>query len=101
MEFAHSDSIDSKNKAMPNPYPGMNPYLEDPFHWQGFHNGLIAVIGKSLNAMLPAGYRAVIEQTTTVLPYVQARKGALQVVRRPARTLDQSGAAVKERATPD
>ncbi len=88
---------------MSNRFPGMNPYLEDPFHWQGFHNLLIAEISKSLNAVLPAGYRAVIEQRLAILPEDQVRRADLALIRRPMpSSLGQSGgAAVKERGMPD
>ncbi|NET90752.1 MAG: DUF4058 family protein, partial [Kamptonema sp. SIO1D9] len=26
---------------MPSPFPGMNPYLESPLFWSGFHHWLI------------------------------------------------------------
>ena len=26
---------------MPSPYPGMDPYLEDPAFWSDFHDGFI------------------------------------------------------------
>ncbi len=26
---------------MPNPFPGMNPYLEECYDWRGIHNILI------------------------------------------------------------
>ena len=29
---------------MPSPFPGMNPYLEQPSVWAGFHNRLIVAL---------------------------------------------------------
>ncbi|MGL6095598.1 MAG: DUF4058 family protein, partial [Fimbriiglobus sp.] len=26
---------------MPSPFPGMDPYLEDPAYWSGFHSRLV------------------------------------------------------------
>ncbi len=43
---------------MANPFPGMNPYLEDPAFWPGIHDGLIFTINEALNAALPDGFVA-------------------------------------------
>jgi hypothetical protein len=41
---------------MPNPFPGMNPYLEDPAHWPDFHRRIINAIGNALMLSLPYGF---------------------------------------------
>lgn len=46
---------------MPNPFPGMNPYLEERADWQGLHNMMIAQMTQALNAVLPTDYVAAIE----------------------------------------
>lgn len=46
---------------MPNPFPGMNPYLEKTSIWQGFHNSLAAHIADELNSLLPPNYVATTE----------------------------------------
>jgi hypothetical protein len=43
---------------MPSPFPGMDPYLEDPLLWPSVHHLLITHIGARLNRILPAGYVA-------------------------------------------
>ncbi len=43
---------------MPSPFPGMDPYLEEPTLWLGVHAGLIAALESALNAVLPEGYAA-------------------------------------------
>ncbi len=35
---------------MPSPFPGMDPYLEDPLQWESFHNRLIGVLDEMLSA---------------------------------------------------
>ncbi len=69
---------------MPGPFPGMDPYLEDPFRWQGVHNTLITYIAAELNATLPPDYvadtgvRCVAEwQSGSILPdvFVQEEQG--------------------------
>ena len=46
---------------MPNPFPGMNPYLEERSEWPGYHNLMIAQIIQALNAVLPPEYVASTE----------------------------------------
>jgi hypothetical protein len=43
---------------MPSPFPGMDPYLEDPMRWPSVHQLLISHIGMSLNRLIPPGYVA-------------------------------------------
>ena len=45
-----------------NPFPGMNPYLEAPDLWPGFHNSLIFCIGEALNSVLPEEFAARTER---------------------------------------
>lgn len=43
---------------MANPFPGMNPYLEDPEHWGDVHHSLMTYIRDALQPALPATYAA-------------------------------------------
>jgi hypothetical protein len=43
---------------MRSPFPGMDPYLEDPGGWGGAHDALIALLREQLNRRLGAGYIA-------------------------------------------
>ena len=47
---------------MPSPFPGMDPYLEDPTGWGGVHLALIVAIQAELNRVLPAGFVAKIDE---------------------------------------
>ncbi len=47
---------------MPSPFPGMDPYLEDPGFWQGFHTTLLTAIRAAITPMLPPGFYAEVEQ---------------------------------------
>jgi hypothetical protein len=38
---------------MPGPFPGMDPYLEDPLRFPSVHQALITSIVWHLNARLP------------------------------------------------
>lgn len=46
-------------------FPGMDPYLEDPAIWRGFHHGLAEEIRARLNLTLDAKYYADVEIHTT------------------------------------
>jgi hypothetical protein len=41
---------------MPSPFPGMDPYLEEPSLWPDLHLGMIAAMRAALNAQVPEGY---------------------------------------------
>ena len=50
-----------------NPFPGMNPYLEDSLIWPGFHNRLIANMADNLGTRVPDNYRVDIQERTEVV----------------------------------
>lgn len=41
---------------MPSPFPGMDPWLEDPDTFPGFRFGLVVLLSEALNAVLPEDY---------------------------------------------
>ena len=49
---------------MSSPFPGMDPYLEDPENWGGFHQLLASEIVSRLNADLDAKYYADLDVRT-------------------------------------
>ena len=46
---------------MPSPFPGMNPYLENPAHWASIHHRLIVAIANDLAPKLNPNYFVAIE----------------------------------------
>lgn len=46
---------------MAMPFPGMDPFLEVPSIWRGFHGSLAEEIKRSLNSRLAEKYYADIE----------------------------------------
>src|SRR5271165_2951977 len=56
--------------AMPSPFPGMDPFLEDPTVWPSFHHEIISDWCAAINQALPIHYvalpgeRVVIEDPT-------------------------------------
>ena len=49
---------------MRTPFPGMDPYLEQPESWQGFHNSLIAAVALDLAPRLRPRYYVATEERT-------------------------------------
>ncbi|MGH7202448.1 MAG: DUF4058 family protein, partial [Planctomycetaceae bacterium] len=47
---------------MPSPFPGMDPYLEDPSLWPDVHHNLISEIQAVLNRAITPKYHARIEE---------------------------------------
>jgi hypothetical protein len=47
---------------MKSPFPGMDPYLEDPAFWEDFHRRFIAHCADALSEQLPAAYEARIDE---------------------------------------
>ena len=66
---------------MPGPFPGMDPYLEDPVLWPGIHQRLITYIADSLSESLPDRYVANLNERIDVDEPDQARYPDAAVVR--------------------
>ncbi|MFN8967612.1 MAG: DUF4058 family protein, partial [Pseudanabaena sp.] len=49
---------------MPSPFPGMNPYLENPELWSAVHSRLIVAIADVLADTISQDYRIEIEKRT-------------------------------------
>lgn len=49
---------------MPSPFPGMNPYLENPEFWPEVHHRLIVAIADDIEQNLSQQYRVAIEKRT-------------------------------------
>ena len=47
---------------MPSPFPGMDPYLEEPAFWGGLHSRLIAALDGALSRLLPEGYFSDVDE---------------------------------------
>lgn len=87
---------------MPSPFPGMDPYLEDPAIWPDFRDALATEIRNELNGALPAPYyaRREVRQEVGVVEDGARRVIVpdIAVVRRPAsrRAAAPGGVAVLE-----
>ncbi len=49
---------------MKNPFPGMNPWLEE--HWQDVHAKFLVYACDQLNAKLPAGMQARVDERLAI-----------------------------------
>jgi hypothetical protein len=60
---------------MPSPFPGMDPYLEDPWIWPDFHLTFAVALRTELNRRLPSGYVALVDRYVWVQePETEERK---------------------------
>ena len=57
---------DIEEALMPSPFPGMDPFLEAPDIWRGFHHSLADEIKAQLNAVLSPRYYADVEVHTVL-----------------------------------
>ena len=51
---------------MPSPFPGMDPYLENPHLWQDFHHRFATTMSDLMNQFLPGEFFAQMEQRLEV-----------------------------------
>jgi Protein of unknown function (DUF4058) len=49
---------------MPSPFPGMNPYLEQPAFWSSFHTRLMVAIAEAIEPQLSPQYYVDVESRT-------------------------------------
>lgn len=60
---------------MPSPFPGMNPYLENPQFWSDVHHRLITALADAIESNLSLKYRVAIEKRT----YLNNREESVEV----------------------
>ncbi len=51
---------------MPSPFPGMDPYLENPVLFPDLHDGMIVYLSEALQGQLPEPYYAAISSQTWI-----------------------------------
>ncbi len=77
---------------MPSPFPGMDPFLEDPAVFPDLHDRLIFCLSEALNAVLPAPYFTGIASRV----WVEASRRRIEPdvnVLRPGQTVNGGGHA--------
>jgi hypothetical protein len=56
---------------MDSPFPGMDPYLEDPAFWADFHITFIGCWREAIAEVLPDAYEARLDETIHVVPVAE------------------------------
>ena len=84
---------------MPSPFPGMDPYFEDPLIWEDFHADLASEIRAQLTPRLrPRYFAALIPRVTYEEIYVETTKGLakpdVSVIRAGDRPLEAGAVAI-------
>ena len=77
---------------MASPFPGMDPYLEDPAYWADFHKRFLNCWCEAVAAALPDHYDARMDETVNPvhIPHEfleEVRQTQIQILHRPERTL--------------
>ncbi|MDY7078855.1 MAG: DUF4058 family protein [Chloroflexota bacterium] len=70
---------------MPSPFPGMDPYLEEPARWPDLHHRLITYISNALQKQVRPRYHARIGERIYILQPPRALYPDVLLVRRPVR----------------
>ncbi len=70
---------------MPSPFPGMDPYLEEPARWPDLHHRLITYISNALQPQVRPRYHARIGERIYILQPPRALYPDVLLVRRPVR----------------
>src|SRR5262245_28031134 len=52
---------------MARPFPGMDPYLEDPAFWRDFHSTFINYWREAIADRLPRSYEARVDETVNLV----------------------------------
>ena len=85
---------------MSSPFPGMDPYLEDPVLWPGFHGGLAHIMRAMLNALLPPGYMADMGERLYVVQPQRSIYPDVVVLEHPPASPAQGGVATAVASDP-
>jgi hypothetical protein len=51
---------------MPSPFPGMNPYFEQPGEWRGFHSLFLSQLDFAIMRTIAPGYVVKVEESLTI-----------------------------------
>ena len=84
-----------RSGTVPTPFPGMDPYLEQPGLWPDVHNGLIADLRNTLAPQLRPRYYVALEERTYL-----AEPAGLAFVSRPDVTVVGSATPAASRHSP-
>jgi hypothetical protein len=87
---------------MPSPFPGMDPYFEDPAFWEGFHDVLVTECVFAIEAGLPDGYISDVRERAQTISLDDAAAKVyipdVSVVREPSAAERRGRAVAADRA---
>ena len=87
---------------MPSPFPGMDPYLEDPAMWPDVHQRFITYLSDAMQPHIRPQYSARIGERIYVVDSIRSIYPDLALVQRPNAPprVEEGGVAVEEEAPP-
>lgn len=85
---------------MPSPFPGMDPYLEHPALWPGFHHRLVVALADAIGPVLAPRYYVSVEERTYVAGDDEGGFPAGHPGRRPDLTVSRERPAVSYAQSP-
>ena len=83
---------------MPSPFPGMDPYLEEPARWPDVHQSLITYIRDALQPQVRPRYYARIGERVYILNPPQALYPDIMLIQRPLREPAAAAATASAKA---
>jgi len=78
MDSGRLGAVAMSSPEMSSPFPGMNPYLENPDLWPEVHHLLISLLAETLNPQLLPTYRVAIEKRGETLSESRSGSFALE-----------------------
>ncbi len=81
---------------MPNPFPGMDPYIEDKRWWKVFHTAFIVGLMDTLNSQLSPKYVASLGQRLYIEEHRRAIRPDVSVIAVPRSDIHGGGLAVAD-----
>lgn len=78
---------------MANPFPGMDPFMEEPSIWPTVHQGLISLLWMELNHRLPVGYVANVEERVFLVEPPTIRYPDVHVAKNPRKSTQNGNGA--------
>jgi hypothetical protein len=80
---SQADALKGGEKTMPNPFPGMNPYLEAKSLWRDVHHTFLTYAREMLQPLLRPRYHVRIEERLYVEPVERPIFPDISVIERP------------------
>jgi hypothetical protein len=85
---------------MPSPFPGMDPYLEEPTQWPGVYQRLITYAADVLQAGLRPRYHVLIGERVYIAEPPQSFYPDVTLVQYPTQSQRKGGVAIAEPDVP-